>query len=103
MNSKIIRHTFKRDPQVFDRAKIFSEINLRECTPPTRAKLIKLRRKKVLTIDEQIYIGACRDYMKLAAHRRENICSNQKERGVKLRLEREWREQRKQSRALGVK
>jgi hypothetical protein len=84
----------RRQPPEYDKAKILSEINLRECTPPTRERIKVLAKKKTLTIEEQIYLGAVRDYLKLDAHRRD-VISSRPVGSYALRLERKREADRK--------
>lgn len=77
-----------RQPREYDKDKILSEIDLRECTPPTRKRIQEIAQKEKLTIDEQIYLAVVRDYLKLSGYRRK-VISSKPIGSFKLRLERE--------------
>lgn len=95
----IVNRTRRQPPQ-FNKDKILSEINIRECTPPVQKKLREIAEKQVLSIDDQIYLGCVRDYMKLDARRRKNI-SSRPIGGFKLRLERSREQLRNQKQVAG--
>lgn len=94
----MVSNYLARQPREYDKEKLLAGINIEECTPPTRRKILKIaRKKKPLTIDEQIYLAAVHDFMKIDQEKREVIKRNMRNGDVKLRLERESEDRRKRN------
>ena len=100
----MVSNYLSRQPREYDKDKLLAGINVEECTPPTRRKILKIARKtKPLTIDEQIYLAAVHDFMKIDREKRDVIKRNMRNGDVKLRLEREREEQRKRNTPIFAK